>query len=118
MYIHRDHHKYIKQNETGWHWNNLFLINDTFLSTIDLWLTEVIPTVIICALTGQWWILILYYVWAAFFQENFEHNVNNDFYPFTAGKWHMMHHKNHNNNFGLFIPIWDKLYRTENIHYK
>ena len=42
---HSDHHKYI--NTTGgtqWHWNNCFLFNDTWLSTLDLWITEVVPT--------------------------------------------------------------------------
>lgn len=117
--FHQDHHSYIiKNNGTKWHWNNLFLFNDTWKSTIDLWITEVIPTVIFSAVTGHWWVLIFYYFWAAFIQEVIEHNSKFSMYPFlTSGKCHLVHHKNQRRNFGLFIPLWDKLFGTFT-HYK
>lgn len=120
--IHWDHHRYILQkfksqsslkNPTNWHWNNLFLYNDTTLSTIDLWVTEVIPTLIFCYITNHWWIFLFYYVWTAFIQERIEHNPKIDLYPFTSGKWHLTHHKNFNKNYGLFHPLWDKIFDTE-----
>lgn len=111
--FHLDHHKYILNHKTKWNINNLVLINDNVKSTIDLWITEVIPTIIFCFITQQWWIGIFYYVWAAFFQENLEHNKKINWYPFTTGQWHMVHHKNAKKNFGLFLPIWDILFRTE-----
>lgn len=111
---HQDHHNYITQYGTSWHWNNLFLYNETFKSTIDLWITEVIPTLIISAITGYWWLFVCYYFWVALCQELIEHNPNFDMYPFiTSGKWHLLHHKRQKKNFGLFIPLWDKLFKTD-----
>lgn len=60
--FHSIHHGYINSTITGWHWNNLFLFNDNWPSTIDLWITEVVPTIIFSWLTGQWWITTFYYI--------------------------------------------------------
>ena len=108
-----DHHRYINNNGMqGWRWNNLLLYNDTKNSTIDLYITEVIPTFLFSLITGQWWIFIFYYVWAAFFQETLEHNPNINVFGFTSGKWHLIHHKRNNKNYSLFFPIWDILFQT------
>jgi sterol desaturase/sphingolipid hydroxylase (fatty acid hydroxylase superfamily) len=112
---HWDHHKYINLHETSWHWSNLFLFNDTWISTLDLWISEVVPTLIFAWLTGQWWIAVFYYVWAAFFQESLEHNKQINWYPFTSGQWHLTHHRQMNKNYGLFIPLWDRLFSTEKL---
>lgn len=111
---HYDHHYYISnKGSNGWHWNNLFLFNDTWKSTIDLWITEVIPTLVFSFFTNQWWIFIFYYFWAALVQEIIEHNQKFNLYPFlTSGKWHLIHHQDSNKNFGLFFPIWDILFNT------
>lgn len=111
---HKDHHFYA-DDYTGnnWNWSNLFLYNDTFLSTIDLWITEVIPTVVFSYITGQWWVLGFYYLWAAFLQEIIEHNSKVDLYPFlTSGKWHLVHHRDYRYNYGLFTPLFDILFGT------
>jgi len=118
--IHLDHHSYITKrikegNLTKWHWSNLFLFNDTWTSTLDLWITEVIPTLIFSLITGQWWISIFYYVWAAFIQESIEHNPNINLYPLTSGRWHLKHHQNPKRNYGLFHPFWDRLFNTETV---
>jgi sterol desaturase/sphingolipid hydroxylase (fatty acid hydroxylase superfamily) len=112
---HQDHHLYIDRHRgTKWHWNNIFLYNDTWKSTVDLWTSEVIPTIIFSAVTGCWWLFIFYYLWAAFLQESLEHNPNFDRYPLiTSGKWHLLHHKKQRKNYGLFIPLWDKIFKTE-----
>jgi sterol desaturase/sphingolipid hydroxylase (fatty acid hydroxylase superfamily) len=113
-FAHRDHHRFININgKTNWHWNNLFLFNDTWTSTLDLWITEVVPTVLFSIITGHWWISIFYYLWAALIQEMVEHNPKFNLYPLlTSGKWHLIHHQNPGRNFGLFLPIWDKLFGT------
>lgn len=110
--FHNNHHDYIREYVTDWNINNLLLVNDTVESTIDLWLTEVIPTILFAIVFNAWWIFWFYYVWAAFLQEKFEHSKL-DLYPLTMGKWHMVHHDHPNNNFGLFFPLWDKLFKTE-----
>lgn len=110
---HWDHHSYIVRNGSpGWHWNNLFLFNDTWTSTLDLYVTEVIPTFLYSLITGQWWIFIFYYLWAALVQESIEHNKNFDLPLFTSGRWHLVHHRHPNKNLGLFFPIWDILFGT------
>jgi Delta7-sterol 5-desaturase len=112
-HLHRDHHKYINTHSTSWHWNNLFLFNDTWKSTADLWVTEVIPTLIFSYITGAWWISVFYYLWAALLQERIEHNSEFSIYPLlTSGKWHLIHHRNTKLNFGLFFPVWDMLFGT------
>lgn len=106
--IHADHHVQVHFEQVGWNWKNLFLFVDTVKSTADQWITEVVPTLIFCWLTGAWWIAIFYYVWAAFVQEIIEHNKNFNLYPFlTSGKWHLVHHSHPKNNYGVFIPVWD-----------
>jgi sterol desaturase/sphingolipid hydroxylase (fatty acid hydroxylase superfamily) len=121
--FHREHHKFISANvkvnqpPNDWHWSNLFLFNDNWNSTIDLWLTEVIPTIVYSWMTGQWWISVFYYIWAAFIQERIEHNPKFDIYPFlTSGQSHLVHHNNPEKNYGLFFPIWDKMFGTFKNH--
>jgi len=111
---HMDHHNYIYSNSgTSWKWNNLLLFNDTWLSTIDLWVTEVLPTIAFCMITGVWEIAVFYYLWAALIQEIVEHNSNFNIFPFlTSGRWHLLHHTDDKVNFGLFIPLWDLMFDT------
>lgn len=109
--IHLHHHRFISLHLTKWHWNNLLLFNDDWVSTLDLWITEVIPTLIFSAITGQWWISVFYYIWAAFVQETIEHNPNFNLPLLTSGKWHLIHHQS-KFNYGLFFPIWDITFGT------
>lgn len=112
--FHIDHHAQVT-NATiqGLSWKNAFLWFDTINSTVDQWLTEVVPTFIISAVTGHWWLFVAYYVWAAFIQEAIEHNKRINLYPFlTSGKWHLIHHQDPTRNYGVFIPVWDLIFGT------
>ena len=115
---HMDHHKQVSQDKiVGLHWSNLFLYNDTWKSTLDLWAIEVIPTIIFCWIFNCWWIFFVYWFWAAFIQEAIEHNKNFDWYPWlTSGKWHIFHHNQPKFNFGVYFPIWDILFKTHKYH--
>ena len=111
---HLDHHAQVTDNTIqGLSWKNVFLWFDSWNSTVDQWITEVIPTIVISAVTGHWWLFIAYYVWAAFIQESIEHNSKINFYPFiTSGKWHLIHHDDPTKNYGVFIPLWDIVFGT------
>ena len=111
---HMDHHKFILDHSvTSWKWNNLLLFNDTWLSTLDLWVTEVLPTIVFCMITDIWEIAVFYYLWASLIQEIVEHNPNFNIFPFlTSGRWHLLHHTDDKVNFGLFIPVWDLMFDT------
>jgi sterol desaturase/sphingolipid hydroxylase (fatty acid hydroxylase superfamily) len=111
QYFHMSHHRYVVTHNTMWHWNNLFLFNDDWNSTIDLWITEVVPTLLFSYITGQWWISLFYYTWAAFIQESIEHNANINLPLLTSGRWHLLHHGS-KYNYGLFTPIWDIVFKT------
>jgi sterol desaturase/sphingolipid hydroxylase (fatty acid hydroxylase superfamily) len=113
-HFHMDHHRQVTDETiTGLHWKNVFLWFDTFESTADQWLTEVIPTILFAWITGHWWIAAFYYVWAAFIQEAIEHNPKFNLYPFlTSGKWHLIHHEDPDKNYGVFFPIWDMMFGT------
>lgn len=112
--FHNDHHKQVSnQTIQGLHWKNALLWFDTKESTIDQWLTEVIPTIIISSITGHWWLFVAYYIWAAFIQEAIEHNEKINLYPFiTSGKWHLIHHDDPTKNYGVFVPLWDMIFGT------
>lgn len=111
--IHADHHRQVAQESTGWKWPALLLYIDTNKSTLDQWLTEVIPTLVFAWATGHWWIAIFYYVWAAAVQEIVEHNPRFSIYPWlTSGRWHLLHHRNPRVNYGVFVPVWDLLFGT------
>ena len=75
-------------------------------------MTEVIPTCIISYITGQWWLIIFYYLWASLIQERVEHNKDFNIPLLTSGKWHLNHHKNGECNYGLFTSIWDIAFKT------
>lgn len=109
--IHLSHHIFVNKNIIKWHWSNLFLFNDNVSSTIDLWITEVIPTIIFCVIFQDWLILIFYYFWAALIQESIEHNPDFNIPLLTSGRWHLQHHKSPY-NYGLFFPIWDMIFGT------
>jgi sterol desaturase/sphingolipid hydroxylase (fatty acid hydroxylase superfamily) len=96
----------------SWHWSNLFLFNDNWSSTTDLWLTEVLPTILFSFITGQYWLIAFYYVWAAFIQEPIEHNPKFDAPFILSGRRHLIHHNTPKKNYGLFFPIWDKTFGT------
>jgi len=112
--IHWAHHKYIFKNRGNlWNWKILFLYNDDTPSTIDTWMSEVIPTILISWVTNSWWLFIFFYVWAAFVQEFVRHNPKINLYPIlTTGKWHLEHHRNWRYNYGLFFPVFDILFKT------
>lgn len=116
MKFHADHHGHVNKHGTSWHWNNLLLFNDTWKSTIDLWLTEVIPTLVFCAVFSCWWIFMFYWAWAALIQETVEHNPKVNIPLWSSGVWHLSHHKNPTVNFGLYFTIWDKIFRTNYSH--
>ena len=111
---HMDHHAQVTDNTIqGLNWKNAFLWFDSWNSTVDQWVTEVIPTIVISALTGHWWLMIFYYIWAAFIQEAVEHNSKINLYPYiTSGRWHLVHHDDSTKNYGVFIPLWDLVFDT------
>jgi sterol desaturase/sphingolipid hydroxylase (fatty acid hydroxylase superfamily) len=111
---HYHHHAFIiSKGNPGFHWSNLFLFNDDWSSTVDLWITEVIPTLLFCWLIDDYSLFLFYWLWASLLQETLEHKHDLNAYPLTMGQWHMNHHHNPKCNYGLFIPLWDKLFRTE-----
>lgn len=110
--LHRQHHKFVRENTITWHWSNIFLFNDNWPSTFDLWLTEVIPTVIFVIITQQWWLGIGFYLWTALIQERIEHNKHFNFPVLTSGKWHLLHHGHCACNYGIVTPFWDCVFNT------
>lgn len=110
--IHWHHHRYVTDQQPQWMWQNIFLFSDDWMSTLDIIVTEIIPTLVFCYFTGQWWVFGIYYVWTAFIQEWIEHNKNFNIWPFSAGKFHLNHHSNWRYNYSLFFPIWDYVFGT------
>lgn len=113
-YFHDDHHKQVINGTIeGFNWKNIFLIFDNWKSTIDQWLIEVIPTVILSIYFEAFWLLTFYYIWAAFIQESVRHNKNFNLMPFlTSGEYHLKHHYSGTKNYGVFVWFWDWVFGT------
>lgn len=110
--IHWGHHQYVIEGQPKWMWQNIFLYSDDWIGTADLFMTEVIPTLIFCYFTDQWWIFAVYYIWTAFIQEWVEHNPKFNVWPFSAGQCHLKHHTNWRTNYSIFFPLWDIIFKT------
>ena len=111
--IHKEHHRYVvRSKESGIALRHLLLVHKSKDYTIDLWITEVIPTIVFSLLTGQIWILIVYYVWAALFQTSTKYDSNFDVFPITWGSWTLLHYRHNSNNFGSVFSLWDRLFKT------
>lgn len=110
--IHWGHHQYVNEGQPKWMWQNMLLYSDDWIGTADLFMTEVIPTLVFCYFTGQWWIFGIYYIWTAFIQEWVEHNPNFNVWPFSSGKWHLIHHKNWRKNYSIYFTLWDRVFGT------
>jgi len=113
--LHEEHHnQIIHDSNKKFHWTNLFLYIDSWKGTLDQWIMEIIPTIIFCYIFNCWWLFVCYYLWTAFVQENIEHNPKFNLYPIiTSGKWHLLHHDDPKVNFGVFVPIWDIIFKTK-----
>jgi sterol desaturase/sphingolipid hydroxylase (fatty acid hydroxylase superfamily) len=93
-------------------WQNMFLYSDDWIGTADLFMTEVIPTLIFCYFTGQWWIFAVYYIWTAFIQKWVEHTPKFSVWSFSAEQCHLKHHTNWRTNYSISFPIWDIIFKT------
>ena len=112
--FHSDHHVQVSQEKNkGQHWANYFLFFDTWKSTADQWLIEILPTILLCFILNDFSLFVFYWFWAVFIQERIRHNKNFNLYPFlTSGKWHLVHHQFYNRNFGVFTAVWDLVFQT------
>lgn len=117
QWFHEDHHRVVFQHQyegqaMQWSPMNFLLWNDTGKSTVDLWFTEVLPTLLFCWVFHCWWILAGYYVWAAIFQESNEHDPNVHWPGYMHGRPHLEHHEDPTVNYGFSTPLWDRLFHT------
>jgi len=105
--IHLYHHDFINTSQPQWDWKNIFLWTNDFGETMDLWVTEGIPTLAFCTVTGHWWIFVWWWIWAGLIEQFIEHNPKFDVPFLSAGKHHLQHHKYYNVNYSTFFPLWD-----------
>lgn len=111
--FHLAHHEEVLNGIGNPDWRNLFLWFNTFEVTMDQWLIEVIPTLVLAYAFNAYWLIMFYYVWAACIQESIRHNPEFNLMPFlVSGKYHLIHHRNSSKNFGVYTPIWDMLLGT------
>lgn len=112
--IHSDHHAQVTNDTIGGpHWTNLFLYFDSLTSTLDQWITEVIPTILLAMWLDDASVFLFYYIWAAMIQESIEHNPRVNLYPWlSSGRWHLVHHEHPGSNYGVLVPIWDVMFDT------
>jgi len=111
--IHNEHHRYVMRNK-DWYikWEDLYLSRGNNKVTVDLWITEVIPTLLFCAVTGHWWIFGLYYGWSAFYEKTTKYNRDVDVFLVTWGMWTLTHYRRTTLNFGGIFSLWDMIFKT------
>jgi len=105
--IHLHHHNVVNSGQPHWEWQNIFLWSTDFGETKDLWVTEGIPTLIFCIVTGHWWIFIWWWIWTGLIAERIDHNPNFNVPFLVAGRFHLHHHKNYKVNYSHFFSLWD-----------
>ena len=111
--IHSEHHRYVMRNrDWGIKWQDLYLSRGANKVTLDLWFTEVIPTLLFCAVTGHWWIFGAYYFWSAFYEKATKYNRDVDVFLVTWGMWTLTHYRRNTLNFGGIFSLWDIIFKT------
>lgn len=113
--FHSAHHavEYKGEYEFSW-WNLVGWFND-WKSTIDQWLTEIIPTTLFVLVFPQAWpILVIYYVDGFVLAEGLtDHNPRIDIPALSMGKYHLRHHADMSGNYDLYFRLWDKVFGTQ-----
>ena len=112
--FHQAHHEVEYNGELEFSWWNLVGWFNDWRSTLDQWITEVIPTgVFILIFPDAWPIAIFYYIDGFVLAEGLtDHNPRIDVPGLSMGRYHLLHHKNPNVNYDLYFRIWDRLFGT------
>ncbi len=115
--FHHAHHQvaYNGELEFSW-WNVIGWFND-WPSTLDQWITEIIPMIVfVLVFPDAWPIAVLYYIDGFILAEGLtDHNPRLEIPGLSMGRYHLKHHANPNVNFDLYFHFWDQLFGT---HYR
>ncbi|MEJ0062639.1 MAG: sterol desaturase family protein [Alphaproteobacteria bacterium] len=123
---HKPHHQ-IKYDEHTpvmvYDWREFIFWFGTWKQTLDVWITDTIPTILAACIIGGagWYILAFHYFYHVFLSGGLlEHNVKIKG-PITrilaCGQFHMQHHRKFDRNFGFVIGLWDYVFRTYDLGY-
>lgn len=121
--IHLAHHKaeYGKEKNYDFKWpgwRSFVLWFGDLQSTLDVWITLIIPAIVVSILFTQthFTVLIGVYLYEVFLSEhNLDHNPEITG-PITRvlaiGQYHLTHHHYPKYNYGLYLTLWDIVFIT------
>ena len=112
-HFHQAHHavSYDGKWEFSW-WNLIGWFND-WRSTLDQWLTEIIPTILYILLFHDAWpIAVLYYIDSFLSEGITDHNPRIAVPGLAMGRYHLAHHADMTMNFDLYTHFWDWVFGT------
>lgn len=121
--IHLAHHKaqYGKEKDYRFKWPGwkaYFLWFDDLASSLDVWITLILPAILVSLVFPQshFTVLALVYLYEVFLSEhNLDHNPEIDG-PIThilaVGQFHLTHHHYPKYNYGLYLTLWDLVFVT------
>lgn len=114
-YFHKAHHSilYAGDYEFSW-WNLVGWFND-WQATVDQWVTEIIPLLIMIYIwPGAWPIAVLYYLDGFILAEGItDHNPRINIPGLAMGRYHLMHHQNTTVNYDQYFRLWDTIFGTK-----
>lgn len=113
--FHREHHVVVYEGkfEFSW-WNLVGWVND-WKSTLDDWLTEIIPLgLYIWIFPAAWPVVIYYYIDSSLSEGILDHNPRIDVPGLAMGRYHLAHHDDMRVNFDNYTRLWDWVFGTRN----
>jgi sterol desaturase/sphingolipid hydroxylase (fatty acid hydroxylase superfamily) len=97
----------------------LLLYFDSFEESLDVWLGQMLPAIVVFLIFGgfSWYLCIYVYIYEVFFSETLlDHNprITNPFLLciFAWGQQHLEHHRDPSCNFSFSINIFDYIFGT------
>lgn len=121
--IHLAHHKAEYGKEENYKfkwpgWRSFVLWFDDLKSSLDVWITLILPAVLVSLLfpTTHFAVLIFVYFYEVFLSEhNLDHNPEITGFVtrvLAIGQYHLTHHHYPKYNYGLYLTIWDIVFVT------
>ena len=114
-YLHKGHHQVQYVGKWEFSWLNLIGWFNDWRATLDQWITEIIPLLIMIWFWPKAWPLaVLYYIDGFVLAEGLtDHNPRINIPGLAMGKYHLLHHQRPNVNYDHYFRLWDTVFGTK-----
>ncbi|WP_343564317.1 sterol desaturase family protein [Kiloniella sp. b19] len=113
-YLHEAHHSVPYKGEYEFSLLNLVGWYNDWRSTLDVWVTEVLPMAgLVLLWPATWPLAVLFYIDNVLSEGLTDHNPRINIPGLAMGKYHIEHHKDMSVNFDGYFRLWDKVFGTQ-----